>query len=247
MSNIIELQQHIANNASNAVISFKHQDIGAIEDNGNGVTSSCYREITLNDESALRLGAFHNIVANLVANNDGWFISGNDETDGLLTAQDERYNLVAIRHFFKNGSLGEARIKASVNSFEKTVTDICLSYNSTELPADSDKWIQLEEAIHNPDAVVEDINAMLNDTLDFSYGAFDFVSLDEMPIDANIIKQMTMQENAENIKVVSFNENKMMTVTYDFQFNGFTNYGRTELSVDSYLKIAKLAWQNFLQ
>lgn len=246
MSNITELQQHIANNASNAVIIFKHEDTGAIEDNGNGVTSSCYRELVLDDKNALRLGAFHNIVAKLVESDDGWFISGNDETDGLLTAQGMHYNLVALRHFFKDGSLGEVSIRATVSSFDKGITDICISFDCDGISAANDKWIRLEEAIHNPDAVIKDIDLFFHQALDSGYGTFDYVNLNEMPIDDNIIKQMTI-ENAENIKLISINENKMMTVTYDFQLNGFTNYGRTELHVPSYLKIAKLAWQSFLQ
>ena len=243
----MQLKAHIANDTSNAGIVFTQEYIKRIEDADGSEQNAYQYKIFLDEQNALRLGAFHNIVAKLIESDDGWFLCGNDDTNGLLSAQDEHYNLVAIRHFFKNGLLGEARIKASVNSFEKTVTDICLSYNSTELPADSDKWIQLEEAIHNPDAVVEDINAMVNDTLDFSDGAFDFVNLHEMPIDHNIIKQMTMQPTAENIKVVSFNENMGMTITYNFQSTGFTKYQRADLDVNQYLSIAKQNWQSFLR
>lgn len=246
MSNLLKLQKHITSNASNTVITFKHQGVLDVEDNGNGVSRSCYQEIKLDEKNALRLAAFHNIVAKLVESDSGWLVNGDEETDGLLTAKDEHYNLFAIRHFFKNGSLGEVRVKATVNAFEKTVTDIFVSFNCREISDINNKWILLEEAVHNPTDVIETIDLMLKEALDASYGTYELINLNEMPIDIRIIQQMTMQ-NAENIKVVGFDEYFTMTLSYDFQANGFTQYARQHLDIKSYLKTAKSAWQNFLQ
>lgn len=197
--------------------------------------------IQLNDESAARLHAYHEVVVKLLAAKNGWMISdalNTDADDAFLNAKDGTYNLVAMRHFMYMGELCEFRIQCAFSVDNNSLSDMTITLQDIGAHNWQDVVLSLDDAVTDIDAFIETINSTYEAFVPPNDNHIYSVSLSNMVLDDEILKSMMPNRAVDTIKIRGFCKNLSMNALITIIGSGDTCSANQYLDIKDYLKLS---------
>lgn len=193
--------------------------------------------INLDEKSSGRLDAYHALAERLLATGD-WFVGSNQATP-TFTATGFSYDLVLLRHFFKDGKLTEFRITLLLDTIHQDIEYLGVFSSDSML----NKRLSLDDAVTDIEALIAKIDSMYKDFAVSEDGqCWDIKLLEEIPFDAEVITQQLGDANYkgerdpcrrnDNLRISHFEQGLRMVICVT---KGNKEYMHS-ISTNNYLK-----------
>ena len=220
-------------------------------------TDYIYVDIELDEENSRRLDTYHELVERLLTSDSGWTAHKNLIKPDF-NANWDTYNLKLMRHYYKDGAICEFRIDLPIDRHGKKIESMRAFGSSLEYGSNSvfgsGSVVAVELSL---DLEVDE----LFDKLDELYvkaaevqGRIRQVTLADIPIDFDLLKEKFLLKKTKSNELVPFNNHKDLRVKYFKEglqmvvsfANGKTEHNYT-VSIREYQSRAKAKWLRFVK
>ena len=194
--------------------------------------------IYYDEKNSGRLDAYHTLAERLLATGD--WIASHNQAKPPFSATSHRYDLVLLRHFFKDGKLTELSIKLLLDTTHQNIEYLGVFSSDSKL----NERLSLDEAVADIDAFIAKIDAMfVGFAAETGSQCWDIKLTEEIPFDEEVLMQHLLSKfkhkgekvtsrRYKNIRIEHFVEGLLMVVSFT---NGNKEYMHS-FSINNYLK-----------